>query len=57
MIWMLLKAEFLGAVAGAGLCRCGDGAFLFVVMMLDVNIDGMRGFLETLSFGRCHWGR
>ncbi len=41
-----------GDASGCCLCRRGGGAFLFVVMMLDINIDEMRqGFRQNLPLG------
>ena len=42
MIWMLLKAEFLAIALVLVYVGAVMVLFLFVVMMLDVNIDAMR---------------
>jgi len=42
MIWMLLKAEFLAIVLVLVYVGAVMVLFLFVVMMLDINIDSMR---------------
>ena len=42
MIWMLLKAEFLSIVLVLVYVGAVMVLFLFVVMMLDINIEGMR---------------
>lgn len=50
-IWMLLKAEFLAIVLVLVYVGAVMVLFLFVVMMLDVNIDKMReGFWTHLPF-------
>src|SRR4030095_7962816 len=48
-IWLLLKAEFLAIVLALVYVGAVMVLFLFVVMMLDINIDRMReGFLGYL---------
>ncbi|HAV35122.1 MAG TPA: NADH-quinone oxidoreductase subunit J [Massilia sp.] len=48
-IWMLLKAEFLAIVLVLVYVGAVMVLFLFVVMMLDINLDRMReGFLGYL---------
>lgn len=42
MIWMLLKAEFLAITLVLVYVGAVMVLFLFVVMMLDVNVDGIR---------------
>ncbi|MCF8207811.1 MAG: NADH-quinone oxidoreductase subunit J [Rhodoferax sp.] len=42
MIWMLLKAEFLSIALILVYVGAVMVLFLFVVMMLDINIEGMR---------------
>ena len=50
-IWMLLKAEFLSIVLVLVYVGAVMVLFLFVVMMLDINIDKMReGFWTYLPF-------
>ena len=50
-IWMLLKAEFLSIVLVLVYVGAVMVLFLFVVMMLDINIDKMReGFWANLPF-------
>ncbi|GAC1419776.1 MAG: NADH-quinone oxidoreductase subunit J [Burkholderiaceae bacterium] len=50
-IWMLLKAEFLSIVLVLVYVGAVMVLFLFVVMMLDINIDRMReGFWAYLPF-------
>lgn len=50
-IWMLLKAEFLSIVLVLVYVGAVMVLFLFVVMMLDINIDKMReGFWAYLPF-------
>ena len=52
-IWMLLKAEFLAIVLVLVYVGAAMVLFLFVVMMLDINIDRMRegfwGYLPLAS--------
>ena len=51
MIWMLLKAEFLAITLVLVYVGAVMVLFLFVVMMLDINIDKMReGFWAYLPF-------
>src|SRR5215213_9441191 len=51
-IWMLLKAEFLSIVLVLVYVGAVMVLFLFVVMMLDINIDKMReGFWDYLVPG------
>jgi NADH-quinone oxidoreductase subunit J len=42
MVWMLLKAEFLSITLVLVYVGAVMVLFLFVVMMLDINIDGVR---------------
>ncbi|MEO7128841.1 MAG: NADH-quinone oxidoreductase subunit J [Rhodoferax sp.] len=42
MVWMLLKAEFLAIVLVLVYVGAVMVLFLFVVMMLDINLDGIR---------------
>ena len=42
MVWMLLKAEFLAIVLVLVYVGAVMVLFLFVVMMLDINMDGIR---------------
>ena len=50
MIWMLLKAEFLAIVLVLVYVGAVMVLFLFVVMMLDINIDSVRkGFWRHRS--------
>lgn len=52
MIWMLLKAEFLAIVLVLVYVGAVMVLFLFVVMMLDINIDKLReGFRVYLPLG------
>ena len=47
MIWMLLEAEFLAITLVLVYVGAVMVLFLFVVMMLDINMDGIReGFLK-----------
>jgi NADH-quinone oxidoreductase subunit J len=49
MIWMLLKAEFLAIALVLVYVGAVMVLFLFVVMMLDINIDSVRqGFWRHL---------
>jgi NADH-quinone oxidoreductase subunit J len=43
LIWMLLKAEFLSSVLVLVYLGAVMVLFLFVVMMLDINVDALRG--------------
>lgn len=47
MLWMLLGAEFLALLLVLVYVGAVMVMFLFVVMMLDIRIDGMRGGLKT----------
>src|SRR3990170_1053473 len=48
-LWMLLKAEFLSIVLVLVYVGAVMVLFLFVVMMLDINLDKMReGFWDYL---------
>ncbi len=48
-LWLLLKAEFLGITLVLVYLGAVMVLFLFVVMMLDINIDNMRqGFWRNL---------
>ena len=52
VIWMLLKAEFLAITLVLVYVGAVMVLFLFVVMMLDVNVDRMReGFWSYLPLG------
>ena len=52
MIWMLLKAEFLSITLVLVYVGAVMVLFLFVVMMLDINIDRLReGFWSYLPLG------
>ncbi|MEY3954327.1 MAG: hypothetical protein RLZZ397_1207 [Pseudomonadota bacterium] len=49
LVWMLLKAEFLSIVLVLVYLGAVMVLFLFVVMMLDINVDAMRtGFWKNL---------
>ena len=51
-IWMLLHAEFLGIVLVMVYVGAVMVLFLFVVMMLDINLDRLReGFWSILPLG------
>ena len=51
MVWMLLKAEFLSIVLVLVYVGAVMVLFLFVVMMMDVNIENMRhGFWKHFPF-------
>jgi len=51
MIWMLLKAEFLAIVLVLVYVGAVMVLFLFVVMMMDIHIDGLRqGFWKHFPF-------
>ena len=51
-IWMLLEAEFLAITLVLVYVGAVMVLFLFVVMMLDINIEQMRkGFLRWLPVG------
>ena len=51
-IWLLLEAEFLGIVLVLVYVGAVMVLFLFVVMMLDINIEEMRkGFVRYLPIG------
>ena len=51
-IWLLLQAEFLGIVLVLVYVGAVMVMFLFVVMMLDINLEEMRaGFVRYLPFG------
>jgi NADH-quinone oxidoreductase subunit J len=53
MIWMLLKAEFLAITLVLVYVGAVMVLFLFVVMMLDINIDSMRqNFWRTFRWRR-----
>ena len=48
-LWMLLRAEFLAITLVLVYVGAGMVLFLFVVMMLDINTDGLReGFYKHL---------
>src|SRR5690554_3316816 len=51
-IWMILKAEFLAIVLVLVYVGAVMVLFLFVVMMLDINMDRVRGgFTRYAPFG------
>ena len=51
-VWLLLRAEFLAIVLVLVYVGAVMVLFLFVVMMLDVNFDGLRkGFRSYLPVG------
>lgn len=51
MIWMLLKAEFLAITLVLVYVGAVMVLFLFVVMMMDINLDGVRqGFWKHFPF-------
>ncbi len=51
-LWLLLQAEFLGIVLVLVYVGAVMVMFLFVVMMLDINLEEMRaGFVRYLPFG------
>src|SRR6476646_10762964 len=51
-IWMLLRAEFLAIVLVLVYVGAVMVLFLFVVMMLDINLDKVReGFWQYLPLG------
>src|SRR5471032_950645 len=51
-IWMLLRAEFLAITLVLVYVGAVMVLFLFVVMMLDINLDGLReGFWSYLPIG------
>ncbi len=51
-LWLLLEAEFLGIVLVLVYVGAVMVLFLFVVMMLDINIEEMRkGFVRYLPIG------
>jgi len=51
MIWLLLRAEFLAIALVLVYVGAVMVLFLFVVMMLDINFDGLRqGFWRQLPF-------
>ena len=55
LIWMLLKAEFLSIALVLVYVGAVMVLFLFVVMMMDVNVENLRiGFLETFP-AWLHW--
>ena len=52
-VWMLLRAEFLAIALVLVYVGAVMVLFLFVVMMLDINVDALRaGLLEALPAGR-----
>ena len=52
-VWLLLQAEFLAITLVLVYVGAVMVLFLFVVMMLDINVDSMRaGLLEALPAGR-----
>lgn len=51
-LWIMLEAEFLGVVLILVYVGAVMVLFLFVIMMLDINIDVMReGFIKYLPVG------
>ncbi|CAA6810892.1 MAG: NADH-ubiquinone oxidoreductase chain J (EC [uncultured Thiotrichaceae bacterium] len=51
-LWVMLEAEFLGVVLILVYVGAVMVLFLFVIMMLDINIDVMReGFIKYLPVG------
>lgn len=51
-LWLLLQAEFLGVVLVLVYVGAVMVLFLFVIMMLDINLDPMReGFVKILPIG------
>lgn len=51
-LWLLLQAEFLGVVLVLVYVGAVMVLFLFVIMMLDINLDPMReGFVKILPVG------
>lgn len=51
-LWVLLQAEFLGVVLVLVYVGAVMVLFLFVIMMLDINLDPMReGFVKILPVG------
>jgi NADH-quinone oxidoreductase subunit J len=51
-LWILLEAEFLGVVLILVYVGAVMVLFLFVIMMLDINLDTMReGFIRYLPVG------
>jgi len=50
--WLLLRAEFLAIALVVVYVRRGDGAVLFVVMMLDINIEACARALAQLRCDR-----
>ena len=52
MLWILLRAEFLGIALVLVYVGAVMVLFLFVVMMLDINVDPVReGFIKYLPVG------
>ncbi|MDH5180742.1 MAG: NADH-quinone oxidoreductase subunit J [Gammaproteobacteria bacterium] len=52
VLWMLLEAEFLAIVLVLVYVGAVMVLFLFVVMMLDINMDRLKeGFIRYLPFG------
>ncbi len=53
-LWLLLEAEFLAITLVLVYVGAVMVLFLFVVMMLDINLDRLReGFWKWFPFGRC----
>lgn len=51
-LWLLLQAEFLGVVLVLVYVGAVMVLFLFVIMMLDINLDPLReGFVKILPIG------
>lgn len=54
LIWMLLKAEFLSIALVLVYVGAVMVLFLFVVMMMDVNVENLRvGFWKHFPFAAC----
>ena len=57
-IWMLLQAEFLAILLVLVYVGAVMVLFLFVVMMLDINLDVLRDDFKTLrADGDASWAR
>ena len=56
-LWLLLQAEFLGVALILVYVGAVMVLFLFVVMMLDINIDAAARRLRPLPAGRPAWSR
>ena len=54
LIWMLLKAEFLSVALVMVYVGAVMVLFLFVVMMMDINVENLRaGFWKHFPFAAC----